>query len=87
VEFVTFKVRASLPERPFRLPPLERRKGRIDECIKGRRPAFSVLKKKCVPFTVYDRLKLFPAARMPGRPSSKKKSPPSSSVRTAALGG
>jgi N-methylhydantoinase A len=66
VEFVTFKVRASLPERPFRLPPLERRKGRIDECIKGRRPAFSVLKKKCVAFTVYDRLKLFPGARMPG---------------------
>jgi len=66
VEFVTFKVRASLPERPFRLPPLERRKGRIEECIKGRRPAFSVLKKKCVPFTVYDRLKLFPGARMPG---------------------
>ena len=66
VEFVTFKVRASLPERPFRLPPLERRKGRIDECIKGRRPAFSVLKKKCVTFTVYDRLKLFPGARMPG---------------------
>jgi N-methylhydantoinase A len=66
VEFVTFKVRASLPERPFRLPPLERRHGRIEDGIKGRRPAFSVLKKKCVPFTVYDRLKLFPGARMPG---------------------
>jgi N-methylhydantoinase A len=66
VEFVTFKVRASLPERPFRLPPLERRKGRIGDCIKGRRPAFSVLQKKCVPFTVYDRLKLFAGARMSG---------------------
>jgi N-methylhydantoinase A len=66
VEFVTFKVRASLPQRPFRLPPLERRKGRIGECIKGRRPAFSVLQRKCVPFTVYDRLKFFPGARMPG---------------------
>jgi N-methylhydantoinase A len=66
VEFVTFKVRASLPERPFRLPPLDRRKGRMAECVKGRRPAFSVLKKKFVPFTVYDRAKLYPGARMPG---------------------
>ncbi len=66
VELVTFKVRASLPERPFRLPPLGRRRGRMAECIKGRRPAYSVLKKKCVPFTVYDRLKLYPSARVPG---------------------
>jgi N-methylhydantoinase A len=66
VEFVTFKVRASLPERPFRLPPLARRKGKMAECIKGRRPAFSLLKKKFVPFTVYDRLKLYPGARMAG---------------------
>ena len=66
VELVTFKVRASLPERPFRLPPLARRKGNMSECIKGRRPAFSVLRKKFVPFTVYDRLKLYPGARMPG---------------------
>ena len=66
VEFVSFKVRASLPERPFRLPPLARRKGKIGECIKGRRPAFSVPRKKFVPYTVYDRLKLYPGARMPG---------------------
>jgi len=66
VEFVTFKVRASLPERPFRLPPLDRRKGRMAECIKGRRPAYSVLQRKFVPFTVYDRAKLYPGARMTG---------------------
>jgi N-methylhydantoinase A len=66
VEFVTFKVRASLPERPFRLPPLARRQGKLSECIKGRRPAFSVLRKRLVPFTVYDRLKLYPGARMAG---------------------
>jgi N-methylhydantoinase A len=66
VEFVTFKVRASLPERPFRLPPLARRRGKLSECIKGRRPAFSVLRKRFVPFTVYDRLKLYPGARMAG---------------------
>jgi N-methylhydantoinase A len=66
VEFVTFKVRASLPERPFRLPPLPRRKGNMADCVKGRRPAFSLLKKKFVSFTVYDRLKLYPSAKMPG---------------------
>ena len=77
VEFVTFKVRASLPERPFRLPAsasgsgaasplLPSRKGKLSGCIKGRRPAFSLLKKKFVPFTVYDRLKLYPGAKMPG---------------------
>jgi N-methylhydantoinase A len=66
VEFVTFKVRASLPEQPFRLPALARRKGPMEECIKGRRPAFSLLQKKLVAFTVYDRLRLFPGAKMPG---------------------
>jgi N-methylhydantoinase A len=66
VEFVTFKVRASLPERPFHLPLLARRKGRVSECTKGRRPAFSVLKKRFIAFTVYDRSKLYPGARIPG---------------------
>jgi N-methylhydantoinase A len=66
VEFVTFKVRASLPERPFRLPPLAPRKGTVKSCVKGTRKAFSLLRKKFIPFTVYDRLKLFPGARMPG---------------------
>ena len=47
-------------------PPLPSRKGKLSACIKGRRPAFSLLKKKFVPFTVYDRLKLFPGAKMPG---------------------
>jgi N-methylhydantoinase A len=66
VEFVTFKVRASLPERPFRLPPLAQKKGQLKTCIKGKRPAFSLLKKKFILFTVYDRPKLFPGAQMPG---------------------
>jgi N-methylhydantoinase A len=77
VEFVTFKVRASLPKRPFRLPasasgsgaaspPLSSRKGNMADCIKGRRPAFSLLKKKFVSFTVYDRLKLYPGAKIRG---------------------
>lgn len=66
VEFITFKVRASLPERPFVLPPLSRRRGDIKSSVKGRRQAFSLLQKKYIPFTVYDRLTLFPGARMPG---------------------
>jgi N-methylhydantoinase A len=66
VEFVTFKVRASLPERPFRLPPLSQRKTTLKACIKGTRQAFSLLQKKYIPFTVYDRLKLFAGAKMPG---------------------
>jgi N-methylhydantoinase A len=66
VEFVTFKVRASLPERPFRLPPLARQPGALKASIKGRRPAFSLLQKKFIPFTVYDRLTLGPGARLAG---------------------
>jgi len=44
VEFVTFKVRASLPERPFKLPQLGNPEGKIADCIKGTRQAFSVNK-------------------------------------------
>jgi N-methylhydantoinase A len=66
VEFVTFKVRASLPERPFRIPPLKHTKGFIADCIKGERPAFSLLKKEFIPFKVYDRFKLFAGAGFKG---------------------
>jgi N-methylhydantoinase A len=66
VEFVTFKVRASLPERPFHLPPLTGSKSALRNCVKGQRPAFSLLRRKTIPFTVYDRLTLFPGARIPG---------------------
>ncbi len=66
VEFVTFKVRASLPTRPFRIPPLRQRKGKMADCIKGERRAFSLTRKEFIPYTVYDRFKLFPGAEMPG---------------------
>jgi N-methylhydantoinase A len=66
VEFVTFKVRASLPQREFRIPPLRRTEGRLADCIKGERPAFSLIRKEYIPFTVYDRAKLFPGAEMDG---------------------
>ena len=41
VEFVTFKVRASLPEREFRIPPLQQATGKLEDCVKGERQAYS----------------------------------------------
>jgi N-methylhydantoinase A len=66
VEFVTFKVRASLPQREFRIPPLQQTTGKLADCIKGERRAFSLARKEFLPFTVYDRFKLFPGAVMKG---------------------
>jgi N-methylhydantoinase A len=66
VEFVTFKLRASLPSREFRIPPIRQSKGKLADCTKGERSAFSLVSKEYIPFTVYDRVKLFPGAVMPG---------------------
>jgi len=66
VELVTFKVRASLPKRPFSIPKLSNETFDIMVCIKGERPAFSYIKKDYIPFTVYDRSKLFANAKIPG---------------------
>jgi N-methylhydantoinase A len=66
VEFVTFKVRAGLPQRPFQIPPLKNTGKAIADCIKGKRQAFSMIKKEYIPFTVYDRFKLFPGATLSG---------------------
>jgi N-methylhydantoinase A len=66
VEFVTFKLRASLPSREFRIPPIRQRKGKLADCTKGERSAFSLVSREYFPFTVYDRFKLFPGAVMPG---------------------
>ena len=66
VEFVTFKVRASLPERPFRIPPLASTSGTLEDCLKGERQAFSLIKKELIPFKVYDRFKLFPGVSLEG---------------------
>ena len=66
VEFVTFKVRASLPKKPFTISKLSTQNRDIKACIKGQRLAFSVIKKDYIPFTVYDRSKLFPGAWFEG---------------------
>ncbi|MEA3436099.1 MAG: hydantoinase/oxoprolinase family protein, partial [Thermodesulfobacteriota bacterium] len=66
VEFVTFKVRASLPKRPFSIPKLSNETSDIETCIKGERPAFSIIQKDYISFTIYDRSKLFANAEIPG---------------------
>jgi len=66
IEFVTFKVRVSEPERPFQLPRFERPKGQLKDALKGTRPAFSLTRKMFLPHEVYDRMKLFPDATIQG---------------------
>ncbi len=66
VEFVTFKVRARLPRKPFAIPALEKTTGNLSDCVKGQRPAFSLIEKDYIPFTVYDRQELFAGAEIPG---------------------
>lgn len=66
VEFVTFKVRATLPSRPFTMPQLTTDQTSLDACIKGQRKAYSVLQKDYIDFTVYDRSQLFAGAKFAG---------------------
>ena len=66
VEFVTFKVRASLPERPFKIPALRNTGTNLDHCLKGERKAFSLIEKAYIPFKVFDRSRLFPGAKISG---------------------
>ncbi len=66
VEFVTFKLRASLPERPFQIPKRDSSLTNLAASIKGQRPAYSLLQKDYIPFTVYDRQALPPQAELAG---------------------
>ncbi len=66
VEFINFKVRALLPERLLKLPKLKNNGANLDDAIKGTRPAYSGIAKDFIPFTVYDRYKLFPGAQFKG---------------------
>jgi N-methylhydantoinase A/oxoprolinase/acetone carboxylase beta subunit len=66
-EFINFKVRASLPERLLQLPKLNGKTGRsLDEAIKRRREAYSPIAREFIPYTVYDRYKLFPGTQFQG---------------------
>jgi len=68
VEFINFRIRASLPERLLQLPKIDPAHSGafLDDAIKGQRQAFSGLIKDFIPYTVYDRYKLFPDARFRG---------------------
>ncbi len=66
VEFVNFRVRASLPVRLLELPRLPNKSGHAPEAIKGERQAFSDIARDFIPFTVYDRYQLFPGATFSG---------------------
>ncbi len=66
VEFINFKVRASLPERLLKLPKMEKKEGSIEDAVKGQRLAYSGIAKDFIPYTVYDRYRLFPDARFDG---------------------
>jgi N-methylhydantoinase A/oxoprolinase/acetone carboxylase beta subunit len=66
VEFINFKVRASLPERLLQLPKLEKKKQPLDKAIKGQRKAYSPIARDFIPYQVYNRYTLSPNAKFRG---------------------
>jgi len=66
VEFINFRVRASLPERLLRLPKIQKKGTALQKAVKGKRRAYSGMAKDFIPHTVYDRYKLQPDARFLG---------------------
>lgn len=66
VEFVNFKVRASLPQKLLQFPKLRKKVDSLQDAVKGQRNAYSGIAEDFMPFTVYDRYKLFPGAAFNG---------------------
>ena len=66
VEFINFRVRASLPERLLQLPKAEKKAGSLEHAVKGQRQAYSGIAKDFIPYTVYDRYSLFPGGKFQG---------------------
>ena len=66
LELVSFRVRASLPDRPLRLPDLEASGGDLSSALKGERPAYSGRRRAFIPYAVYDRYLLPAGAEFPG---------------------
>ncbi|MBW2030017.1 MAG: hydantoinase/oxoprolinase family protein, partial [Deltaproteobacteria bacterium] len=66
VEFINFKVRASIPARLLQLPRLQKGNVSLEKAMKGEREAYSSIARDFIPFTVYDRYKLFPEASFHG---------------------
>jgi len=65
-EFVSFRVRASLPQRPLRLPKTEKKVGSLEAAIKGQRLAYSPIARDFIRYHVYDRYSLFSGATFDG---------------------
>jgi len=65
-EFVSFKVRARLPQRSLRLPKIEKKVSSLEDALKGERLAYSARAGGFIPFKVYDRYMLFPDATFGG---------------------
>ncbi len=66
VEFVNFRLRASLPERPLELPKIAMSGGEPQNAVKGERRAYSAAAGDFVPYSVYDRYRLGPGAFFSG---------------------
>ena len=66
VELINYKVRASLPERPLQLPKIEKKAVSLNEATKGERLAYSPIVKDFIPYTIYDRYRLFSGAKFHG---------------------
>ncbi len=66
VEFINFKVRASLPERILRFSKIDKNVNSLDDAIKGERLAYSPVAGDFIPYKVYDRYKLFPSVKFHG---------------------
>jgi N-methylhydantoinase A len=65
VEFVNFRVRASLPVKQLTLPRISQR-GRTQDAVKGERKAYCTSAHEFVPHAVYDRYRLAPGAELSG---------------------
>jgi N-methylhydantoinase A/oxoprolinase/acetone carboxylase beta subunit len=66
VEFVNFRVRVQMPVQLLQLPRLQSSGSDLAAAVKGRRPAYSPIAGDFIPFTVYDRYRLFPGASFAG---------------------
>ncbi|MBM4278121.1 MAG: hydantoinase/oxoprolinase family protein [Deltaproteobacteria bacterium] len=66
VEFINFKVRASLPARLIQFPKINKTGESLGKAIKGKRMAYSPKAGGFISYTVYDRYRLFPKATFKG---------------------
>jgi len=66
VEFINFKVRATLPQKLLELPRMVAGGTSLGDALKGERQAYSGGTGDFIPYKVYDRYRLFPGAELEG---------------------